>query len=73
MFTKVEGSVMTQRKISAKELLKDIRKGINDSELMKKYQVSQQGLHKLFQKLVAAGRLSQSDINGRFQPTKSEY
>lgn len=53
------------RRINAKYLLKDIRKGLSDSDLRKKYHVSQKGLHKLFHKLVDAGRLTQSDIDGR--------
>ena len=67
---KVKVSDITKRKISARDLVEDFRKGMDNPELMKKYQVSQQGLHKLFQKLVAASRLSQSDVNERFHSTK---
>ena len=68
---KMEEFVMAKRKISAKELVKDIRSGLSDLELMKKYNVSLQGLQKLIDKLVAAGRLSQSKIDARSEsPTR---
>lgn len=66
----VKVSDMAKRRISASDLVKDFRKGMGASELMKKYHVSLKDLHKLFEKLVAARRLAQSDIDGRFPEYK---
>jgi hypothetical protein len=56
---------MPKQKISAKDLVSDIRAGINDSALMKKYGVSAQGLQSLFIKLVEAKILNQQELDNR--------
>jgi len=54
---------MENRKtISAKELARDIRAGLPESELMKKYGMSHDSLTKAFDKLVSAGILTQEDV-----------
>lgn len=51
--------------IDAAEALQCIRDGMNDSALMKRYNISAKGLESLFKKLVAAGVIDQSDIEKR--------
>jgi uncharacterized paraquat-inducible protein A len=43
------------KKISAKAIMTDLKAGMSDSELMKKYDISFQALQDLFTKLVQAG------------------
>lgn len=45
--------------------VKDINAGISDSALMEKYRLSVNGLENLFQKLVAAGEITESQLDGR--------
>lgn len=56
---------MSKRKISAKEAVADIRAGMDDCELMVKYQVTVGGLRSLFDKLVLAGAIDVAEIQGR--------
>ncbi|MCX5880573.1 MAG: hypothetical protein NTU74_01795 [Deltaproteobacteria bacterium] len=63
---------MTQRKISASELIADIRNSMNDADLMTKYQIPLESLQLLFNKLIKAGHLKQSEIDFRNQAT-SKY
>jgi uncharacterized protein (DUF433 family) len=46
---------MTTRRIKAREALEDIREGMDDIALMKKYRLSAQGLQSLFMQLGEAG------------------
>lgn len=48
---------MSQREVSAREILKDVRAGMDDTRLMEKYRLSSTALQNLFQKLVEAGLL----------------
>lgn len=50
-------------KVSAKEVLADIRAGMSDRDLMKKYGLSEKGLQSLSKKLIDAGVLKQSELN----------
>lgn len=56
---------MSAIKVNALEIVNDIRSGMNDPALMEKYKVSPQGLEKLFRKLVAAGYLTEFEIDQR--------
>ena len=56
---------MPKPRVAAKDVVKDIRSGMSDSDLMRKYRVSAKGLEKLFAKLVRAGALKQSDLDQR--------
>ncbi len=56
---------MTRAKINAKEVLNDIRAGLDDTSLMEKYQLSANHLQNLFSKLVQAGVLQQSELDSR--------
>ncbi|MFH1115752.1 MAG: response regulator [Pseudomonadota bacterium] len=55
--------------ISAKDAVKCIRTGLDDSALMTRYQVSAKGLRSLFRKLVAAGVMDQSELDRRMSET----
>jgi len=48
---------MVVRRLSAKELIQDIRSGMDETTLRKKYQLSLKGLETLYHKLIAAGLL----------------
>ncbi len=52
-------------RISAAEALRDIRSGMNDAALMKKYAVSIRGLDSLFKKLVLSGKIEQTELDRR--------
>jgi PAS domain S-box-containing protein len=58
---------MQRRKpvINALNAVLDIRAGMDDAGLMKKYNISFKGLQSLFKKLVASGGLTQADIDER--------
>ncbi|MGO9572349.1 MAG: hypothetical protein ACLP5H_32945 [Desulfomonilaceae bacterium] len=50
---------MPKRTINVKEILADIKAGMDDSALMEKYGISEKGLNKVFKKLTDAGVLKQ--------------
>ncbi len=52
-------------RISATEAINCIRAGMDDAELMRKFRLSAKALHSLFDQLVAAGKLEQSEIDSR--------
>ena len=54
--------------ISAKDILEDIRAGCSDSELMRKYNLSARGLHRVFKKLVRAKVVTDTEISERDLP-----
>jgi hypothetical protein len=60
------------RKISAQEIGQDIRSGMDDFSLMKKYGLSCQALRKVFGKLVDAQILTQSEIDQRNSLSKEK-
>ena len=47
---------MAKITVSAKEILADIKAGMDDTTLMQKYGLSDKGLQSIFKKLVDAGR-----------------
>ncbi|MFH1115861.1 MAG: zinc ribbon domain-containing protein [Pseudomonadota bacterium] len=61
---------MAKRTISAKEILKDMRAGLNDSSLMEKYQLSEKSLKAAFKKLVETGAVKQADLDCRWSAHK---
>jgi hypothetical protein len=58
-----------KRRVSMKDVVNDIRAGMADPELMTKYNLSARGLQRTFEKLVAAGAIAESEIEGRFPST----
>lgn len=53
---------MAKSQLNAKEILQDIRSGMDDRALMEKHRLSAQGLQSTFSKLIAAGLLKQSEL-----------
>ena len=56
---------MSKQKLSAKAVMKDLRAGMSNAEIMEKYRISEKGLESLFQKLSGAGVLTQAEIIAR--------
>jgi len=56
---------MSKREISAKDIVKDLRDGMDDAAVMKKYKLSPKGLESLFGKLLAAGLVTRTWIKAR--------
>jgi hypothetical protein len=52
----------TKRKIKAKPFVRDLRTGMGDRELMDKYTLSENQLHKLLHKLVDAGAIDEMEL-----------
>jgi DNA-binding MarR family transcriptional regulator len=59
-------------KISVKEVLDDIRGGMDDEELMKKYNLSNRQIQRLFRKMIAEGFMSPMELANRLCVTKSQ-
>jgi hypothetical protein len=57
-----------KRRIPAFELASDIRAGLNNTELMEKYQLSVAGLASIFKKLVQAHVIEKHEIQRRMEP-----
>jgi len=55
----------TPKKINAKAIMTDLRDGLSDADLMKKYDLSFQGLQDLFSKLVEAKLATQAYFSKR--------
>ncbi len=51
--------------ISAREAMRDVRAGLDDFALMKKYDLSPKGLQSLLNQLVKSGALSVQEVEGR--------
>ncbi|MGO9572380.1 MAG: PilZ domain-containing protein [Desulfomonilaceae bacterium] len=56
---------MAKRTVSAKEILTDIKTGMDNSALMQKYGLSEKGLQSLFKKLVTLKAISHSELYER--------
>jgi hypothetical protein len=54
-----------KKKLSAKEIVADIWNGLDDDALMTKFGLSRKQLEAVFKKLVAAGHISQADLDAR--------
>jgi hypothetical protein len=60
----VEG-ILKQRTIKAKALVRDVRAGLGDSQLMKKYQLSAKQLERVLRRLVEADLISHLQLYER--------
>lgn len=58
---------MLKARIDAKQAVEDIRSGMDDAALMKKYGVSAKGLESLLKKLVTAGVLTSAEYEKRME------
>lgn len=63
---------MPRRRISAKDLLKDIRSGLDDGEIMEKYQLSPIQLENVFGKLVDADFITVVELHERARLSESQ-
>ncbi|MGO9566491.1 MAG: YIP1 family protein [Desulfomonilaceae bacterium] len=63
---------MSKQKIGAREAVNDIRSGMTDAELMKKYGLTAKGLESLFRKLVEAKLLEESFVSKRTAPVAAD-
>jgi PAS domain S-box-containing protein len=61
---------MKKQMIDAKAAVTDIRSGMDDAALMRKYRISAKGLQSLIQKLMAAGILKDTEIRRRSSETQ---
>ena len=52
----------SKRKIKAKRFVRDLRSGMGDRELMEKYTLSENQLHKVLHRLVDAGTIDEMEI-----------
>jgi len=59
------------RSMSLNEVLTDIRAGLDDAGLMKKYELSARGLQSVCDHLVFTGLMTQGEIDQRFAPLDS--
>ncbi len=57
--------MLLKRKIKAKDIVNDIRKGLTDCQLMKTYGLSNKGLQGVFTKLVQAKAIMPQDLFNR--------
>jgi len=64
---------MVRRKIRGKEILKDIRSGMDDAGLMKKYKLSPKAILLLMGKLVSEGWLTPEELAARRSLAKTVY
>jgi len=55
-----------KKTVSGKALLTDIRAGMTDSELMQKYQMSENSLKSAFKKLLEVGALTEAELTVRY-------
>ncbi len=63
---------MAKRKISAKDLLKDIRSGLDDTQIMGKYQLTPVQLENIFGKLVDADFITVVELHERARLSESQ-
>ncbi|MBI5570648.1 MAG: hypothetical protein HY914_11950 [Desulfomonile tiedjei] len=61
-----------RRKISAKQVLADIRSGMDDESLMTRYNLSHRQLQSLFRKIIGAGLATPLELSARLSVTKSQ-
>ena len=52
-----------QRRIVAKDMLRDLRAGMSDAALMEKYKLSSRGLQSLFERLVDSNAISHAELH----------
>jgi ribosomal protein L37AE/L43A len=58
---------MSKPTVSAKDVVRDVRGGMDNAALKEKYKLTDTGLQSLFKKLLKAGLLDQSEVAQRFK------
>jgi rubrerythrin len=64
---------MAKKKIKARELLSDVRAGLDDEALMQKYSLSARGVLQALNKLIAHGLMSPEEFIERRSLAKTVY
>jgi hypothetical protein len=59
-------------RIDAREVLRDLRSGLDDQELMTKFSLSYRQLQRLFRKLILADLISPLELASRLCVTESQ-
>jgi hypothetical protein len=73
LWVSFEGGIrVAPRKISAKDLVADIKARLSDDDLAGKYGISSEGLQRLFHQLLDKGLITQSDIERRPPQPRNE-
>ena len=62
---------MNKRIIQARDIVRDVRSGMTDTELMEKYELSAKGLESAFTKLVNSGTMTVGEVYGQRRPAKT--
>jgi hypothetical protein len=62
---------MTKRRIVARDFVEDLRRGLDDSELKEKYDLSDVGLGRVFDRLIDADLISLDELWERSQLSDS--
>jgi hypothetical protein len=60
--------MMAKRKITANEVLADLKAGFDDVAFMNKYQLSAEGLQSLFNKMINSGAITPTELEDRITP-----
>jgi hypothetical protein len=60
---------MAKRKITAREILNDFKADMSDPDLMRKYELSAEGLQSVFSKMLKAGLITHADLESRVTVT----
>ena len=69
---KIASRVSQGRRISARQILTDLRSGLNDEELMAKYDLVPRQLQSVFRQLISAVLMTPMELSNRLSITKSQ-
>jgi hypothetical protein len=60
------------RRISARQILSDLRSGVDDEGLMTKYDLVPRQLQSVYRQLISAGLMTPMELSNRLSITKSQ-
>lgn len=63
---------MDKRKISARQIISDLRAGLSDDELMEKYAITAEALRYILKRLVESGLMTELQFYERMELTESD-
>jgi uncharacterized protein (DUF433 family) len=66
------GRATQGRRISARQVLSDLRSGVDDERLMSKYDLVPRQLQSVFRQLISAGLITPMELSKRLSITKSQ-
>jgi hypothetical protein len=64
---------MAEKKVNPKELLGDLRSGMGETQIMRKYNVTPGGLQKLLRKMMVSGSLREDELFQWLKLTDSQF